>query len=148
MLSNCGAGEDSWVPWTARRSNQSIIKEINPKYSLEGLMLKLQYFWPFDMKSGLTGKDPDAGKDWSQKGKGTTEDEMVGWHHRVNGHEFEQTPGDSKGQGILARCSPWGHRELNTTKRLNNNNPYLLFANHFSECFRFTDSLIFTTSLK
>ena len=72
---------------------------------------------------------------------------MVGWHHRVNGHEFEQTPGDSEGQGILACCSPWGHRELNTTERLNSNNPYLLFANHFSKRFRFTDSLIFTTSL-
>ena len=72
---------------------------------------------------------------------------MVGWHHRVNGHEFEQTPGDSEGQGILACCSPWGHRELNTTERLNSNNSYLLFANHFSKRFRFTDSLIFTTSL-
>ena len=70
------------VPWTARRSNQSILKEINPEYSSEGLMLKSRYI----------GKDPDAGKDWGQEEKGTTEDEMVGWYHRLNGHEFEQTP--------------------------------------------------------
>ena len=106
------------VPWTARRSNlQSILKEINPEYSLEGLMLKLknQYFGPPNVKSQLIGKDPDAGKDWGQKEKGATEDEMVGWHHRLNGHEFEQTPGDSRGQGSLACCSPWGHRESDVT---------------------------------
>ena len=71
------------VPWTARRSNQSIIKEINPEYSSEGLMvkLKLPILWPPDVKNWLTGKDLDAGKDWRQE-KGMTEDEMVGWHHR------------------------------------------------------------------
>ena len=81
------------VPWTARRSNQSILKEINPEYSLEGLVLKLklQYFWPPDAKSWLVGKDPDVGKDWGQVENRVTEDEMVGWHHRLNGHEFEQT---------------------------------------------------------
>ena len=79
------------VPWTARRSNQSILKEISPEYSLEGLMLKLklQYFWPPDVKNWLTGKNPDAGKDWRQEEKGKTEDEMIGWHHRLNGHESE-----------------------------------------------------------
>ena len=79
------------VPWTSRRSNQSILKEISPEYSLEGLMLKLklQYFWPPDAKKWLIWKDPDAGKDSRQEEKGTTEDEMVGWHHRFNGHEFE-----------------------------------------------------------
>ena len=66
------------VPWAARRSNQSILKEINPEYSLEGLMLKLQYFVHL---SQLIGKDPDAGKDWGQEEKGATEDETVGWHH-------------------------------------------------------------------
>ena len=73
------------VPWTARRSNQSILKEINPECSLEGLMLKLklQYF------CHLMRKDPDAGKDWRQEKKGTTEDKMIRWHHRLNGHEFE-----------------------------------------------------------
>ena len=64
----------------------------------------------------------DAGKDWGQEEKGVTGDEMVGWHHRVNGHEFEQTPGDSKGQGSLACCSPWGCKGLDMTLRLNNNN--------------------------
>ena len=79
------------VPWTARRSNQSILKEISPEYSLEGLFLKviLQYFGHLMRKNWLIWKDPDAGKDWRQEEKGTTEDEMVGWHHWVNGDEFE-----------------------------------------------------------
>ena len=70
------------VPWTTKRSNQSIIKEINPEYSLEGLMLKLklQLIWPHDAKSQLIGKDSDAGRHWGQEEKGTTEDEMAGWH--------------------------------------------------------------------
>ena len=73
------------VPWTARRSSQSILKEISPECSLEGLMLKLklQYF------GHLIWKVPDAGKDWGQEEKGTTEDEMIRWHHQLNGHEFE-----------------------------------------------------------
>ena len=81
------------VPWTTRRSNQSILKEINTQHSLEGLMLKLklQYFGHLNTKSQLTGKDFDAGKEWGQEQKGVTEDEMVGWHHRFNGHEFEHT---------------------------------------------------------
>ena len=66
--------------------------------------------WSPDSKSWLVGKDPDAGKDWGQEEKGTTEDEMVGWHQWLNGHEFEQTPGDSEGQGSLACCSPWVHK--------------------------------------
>ena len=80
------------VPWTARRSNQSILKEISPEYSLEGLMLKLklQYFGHLIWRTNSFGKDPDAGKDWRQEEKGSTEVEMVGWHHRLlNGHEFE-----------------------------------------------------------
>ena len=79
------------VPWTARRSNQSILKEISPEYSLEGLMLKLNLpiLWPSDVKNWLIGKDPDAGKDWGQEEKGMTEDEMVGWYHRLYVHEFE-----------------------------------------------------------
>ena len=70
---------------------------------------------PPDAKSWLIGKDPDAGKDWRQKEKGVTEDEMVRWHHWVNGHDFEPTPGDSEGQGSLTCYSPWGHKELDTT---------------------------------
>ena len=78
------------VSWTTRRSNQSILKEISPEYSLEGLLLKLklQYFGHL-MPITDSWKDPDAGKDWRQEEKGMTEDEMVGWHHQVNGHEFE-----------------------------------------------------------
>ena len=111
------------VPWTTRRSNQSILKEVSPEYSLEGLMLKLklQYFGHlcvFWNSLHLIGKDPDSGKDWRQK-KGTTEDEMVGWHHWLDGHEFEQAPGVGDGQGSLACCSPWGHKELDTTEQLN-----------------------------
>ena len=89
------------VPWTARRSNQSILK-ISPRCSLEGVMLKLklQYF------GQLMWRDPDAGKDWGQEEKGTTEDEMVGWCHRHNGHGFGWTPGVGDGQGGLA-C--WVH---------------------------------------
>ena len=71
------------------------------------------------MKSQLTGKDPDDGKNFRQEEKGLTEDEMVGWHHQLNGHEFEQTPGDSEGQGSLVCCSPWGRKELDMTERLN-----------------------------
>ena len=74
------------------------------------------------MKSQLTGKDPDAEKNWMQEEKGRTEDETVGWHHWLNGHEFEQTPGDGEGQGNLACCSLWGHKESHTTQWLNNNN--------------------------
>ena len=77
--------------------------------------------WPPDVKSHFIGKDPDAGTDWRQEEKGMTEDEMVGWHHWLNGHEFEQTLGDSEGQGSLACCSPWGCKESNTTEQLNNN---------------------------
>ena len=100
-----GAGEDSWVPWTARRSDQSILKEINPEYSLEGLMLKLQYFghlmWcPDSLEKTLML--------WKIEGwrEGATEDKMVGWHHWLSEHESEQTLGDSKEQGSLVWCSP------------------------------------------
>ena len=76
------------VPWTAR-SSQSILKEINAEYSLQGLMLNTPILWPPDAKNWCTGKDPDAGKDWRQEEKWTTGDEMVGWHHRLDGHDFE-----------------------------------------------------------
>ena len=75
--------------------------------------------WPPDEKNQLIGKDPDAGKDGGQEEKGTTEDEMVGWHHQVNGRESEQTPGVGDGQGGLACCSPWGRKESDSTERLN-----------------------------
>ena len=78
--------------------------------------------WPPNAKSWLTGKDPDAGKDWRQEEEGMTEDEMVGWHHWLDGREFEQAPGVGDGQGSLVCCSPWGHREADTTEGLNYNN--------------------------
>ena len=71
--------------------------------------------WPSGMKSRPTGKDPDAGKDWGQEKKRAKEDEMIGWHHQLNGHESEQTPGDSEGQGSLAWCSSQGHKESDMT---------------------------------
>ena len=74
--------------------------------------------WTPDAKNWLTGKDLDAGKDWRQEEKGMTEDEMVGWHHRLNGHEFEQAPGVGDRQGILVCCSPWGRKELAMTEQL------------------------------
>ena len=76
--------------------------------------------WPPDAKNWLIGKDPDAGKDWRQEEKGTTEDEMVGWHHRLNGHVFEQAPGVGDEQGSLACCCPWSCKELDMIDQLNN----------------------------
>ena len=75
--------------------------------------------WPPDVKKWLIGKDSDAGKDWRQEEKGTMENKMVGWHHRLDGPEFEQAPGVGDGQGSLACCSPWGHKELDMTEWLN-----------------------------
>ena len=77
--------------------------------------------WPSDAKSRLIGKEPDAGKHWGQEEKGETEDGMVGWHHRLNGHEFEQTQGDSEGQGSPECCSPWGYKVSDMTWWPNNN---------------------------
>ena len=103
------------VPWTERRSNQSILKEINPGISLEGMILKLK----LHLKSWLIGKDSDAGRDWGQEKKGTTEDAMAGWHHGLDGRESEWTPGDGDGQGGLVCCYSWGRKESDTTERLN-----------------------------
>ena len=97
------------VPWIARRSNQWILKEVNPDHSA-GIL------WPPDVRSQLSRKNPDAGKDWWHNEKGMTEDEMVGWRHWFKGHEFEQTPGDREGQGSLVCCSPWGRKESDTTE--------------------------------
>ena len=97
------------------------IKPVNPKGNQPWIFIErtdteaeAPILWPPDTKSWLTGKDPDAGKDWRQE-KGATKDETVGWHHWLNGHEFEQTLGDSEGQGSLVCCSPWGHKELDMT---------------------------------
>ena len=96
----------------SRRSSQSILKEIKPEYSREGLLLKLklQYFDHLMWRADSLEKTPNAGKDWRQELKGITGDEMVGWHHWLNGHEFKHASGGGKGQGSLACCSPWGRR--------------------------------------
>ena len=108
------------VPWTARRSNQSILKEICPEYSLEGLMLKLklQYFGHLIWGADSLEKTY-AGRDWGQEEKGKTEDEMVGWHHWLNGHGFGWTPGVGDGQGGLVCWGSWGHKESDMTEWLN-----------------------------
>ena len=111
-----------WVPWAARGSNQSVIREINQSWICIGRTdaeAATPILWPPDVKNWLIRKDPDAGKDRRQEETEITEDEMVGWHHRLNGHEFEQAPGVGDGQGSLVCCSPWGCKESDTTERLN-----------------------------
>ena len=103
------------VPWTARRSNQSIVKEISPECSLEGLTLKLQYFGHLIQRTDSREKIPRLGK-IEGRSMGTTKDEMAGWHHRLDGHEFEQASGTGDGQGSLVCCSPWDHKESDRTE--------------------------------
>ena len=97
-----GKGNQSWI--FIRRTDAKVEAPI---------------LWPPDVKNWFIGKDPDAGKDWRQEEKGMTEDEMVGWHHWLNEHEFEQAQGVGDGQGSLACCSPWGRKESDTTEWLN-----------------------------
>ena len=121
------------VPWTARRSNQSILKEISPEYSLEGLMLKLklQYFGHLMRRTDSFEKALMLERLKAEE-KGMTEDEMVGWHHQLYGCEFEQVLGVGDGQAGLASCSPWGHTELDTTEQLNLNLAHVLYTQvHF-----------------
>ena len=113
------------------------IQQVNPKGNQPWIFIgrtdaeaEAPILWSSDAKSWLLGKEPDAGKDWRQEDKGMTEDEMVGWHHWVNGQESEQILGVGDCQGSLVCCSPWGHKELNMTEWLNNNNmvfPVLMF---------------------
>ena len=99
MLLNCGVGEDSWESLNCKE-----IQPVHPKGNQSWVFIgktddeaETPIFWPPDVKSWLIVKDPDAGKDWGQEEKGTTEDEMAGWYHRLNGHEFEWTPGVGDG---------------------------------------------------
>ena len=101
------------------------IKPVNPKANQPWIFIgrtdaqaEASVLWPLDVKNWLTGKDPESGKDWRQGEKGTAEDKMVGWW--LSGHEFEQAPGDSEGQGSLVRCSPWIFKESDTTELLSN----------------------------
>ena len=109
MLLNCGARKDSWE---SRRSNQSILKEINPEYSLEGLILKLklQYFGHLMWRVSSLEKPLMLGKSWRQEEKGWQRTRWVAWHHRLSWHEFGQTLGDGEGQGSPVCCSPCSHR--------------------------------------
>ena len=91
--------------------------------------------WPPHAKSWLIGKDPDAGRDWGQEEKGTTEDERDGWHHRFDGREFEWTPGVGDGQGGLACCDSWHRKELDTTERLNWLTDWVMFLFISFQCY-------------
>ena len=111
------------VPWTTRRSDESILKEINLNIHWK------DWCWSWSSKALATWckeltywKDPDAGKDWGQEEKRATEDDMVGWHHWLNGYKFEQTLRDSEGQGNLVCCSSWSCQESHVTEPLHNNN--------------------------
>ena len=108
------------VPWTARRSSQSILKETSPGYSLEGLMLKLklQYFGHLMQRTDSLEKTLMLGKIEGKRRRGG-QDETVGWHHLLDGYEFEKVPGVSDRQGSLVCCSPWGCKESDMTERLN-----------------------------
>ena len=121
MLLNCDVGEDLESPLDCKE-----IKPVHPKGNQSWIFIgrtdaetETPILWPPDAKNWLIGKDPDAGKDWRQEEKGTTEDEMVGWHHRLNGHEFEWTPVVGDGQGSLVCCNPRGLKESDTTEQLN-----------------------------
>ena len=113
-------------PWDCKE-----IQPVHPKVNQSWMFIRrtdteteAPIIWPANVKSWLIRKDPDAGKDWRQKEKETTEGEMVGWHHWLSGQEFEQTPGDSEGRGSQVCCSPWGRKESDTAEQLNNNKVY------------------------
>ena len=112
------------------------IKPVNPKGNLSWIFIgqtdaeaETPILWPPDAKNWHIGKDPDVGKDWRQKEKGTTEDEIVEWHHQLDGYEFEQALGVGDGQGSRACCSSWGVKESDMTERLNwtELRPYFIF---------------------
>ena len=120
ILSNCGARETLECPLASKE-----IKAVNSKGNQSWIFTgrtdaeaEAPILWSSDVKSRLTGKYPDAGKDWRQEEKGTTEDEMVGWHHRLNRHEIEQALRDSEGQGSLVCGGPRGCKESDTTEWL------------------------------
>ena len=109
MLLNCGVGEDPWESLDCKE-----IQPVNPKGNQSWIFIRrakaeaeAPTLWPPDVKNWLLGKDPDAGKAWGQEEKGMTENEMVGWHHWLNGHEFGQAPGIGDGRGGLVCCRPW-----------------------------------------
>ena len=108
-------------PFDCKEIKPVNLKGNQPWIFIEGTDVEVDapIIWPLDVKCQIIGKDPDVGKDWRQEEKGTTGDEMVGWHHWLDGHEFEQALGVGDGQGSLVCCSPWGHNESDTTEQLN-----------------------------
>ena len=142
--------KESWAPknwcfWTVMLEktlesplNSKEIQPVHPKGNQSWLFTgrtdaeaETPILWPPDEKSWLVWKDPDAGKDWRQEEKGTTEDEMVGWHHRLDGHEFEQAPGVGDGQRGLVCCSPWSHKESDMTEQLSWTEHITISSNDF-----------------
>ena len=130
--------KESWVPknWCFRTEvlektlesplDCKVIKPVNPKGNQSWIFIgktdakdETPILWPPDANNWLIWKDPDAGKDWRQEEKGMTEVEMAGWHHWLDGHEFEQAPGVGDGQGSLECCSPWSRKEVDVTEWLN-----------------------------
>ena len=120
---------DAFKLWCWKRLKSSLdckeIQPVHPKGDQSWVLIgrtdvevETPMLWPPDVKSWLTGNDPDAGIYWRREENGMTEDEIVGWHHQLNGHEFGQTPAVGDGQGGLACCGPWGCKELDTTERL------------------------------
>ena len=121
MLLKCCIGEDSWGS-LGLQGGPPVHSEGDQSWVFFGradAKAETPIFWPPHTKSWLIGKDSDAGRDWGQEEKGTTEDEMAGWHHQLNGHVFRWTPGVGDAQGGLACCDSWGHKESNTTEWLN-----------------------------
>ena len=119
---------DAFELWFWRRLESPLdCKELKPVIFIGRTNVEAEapILWPSDARNWLVGKDPDAGKDWRREEKGRTENNMVGWHHWLNGHEFHQAVGDGKRQGSLACCSSQGHKESDTTEWLNNNSPLL-----------------------
>ena len=121
MLLNCGVEKALESPLDCKD-----MKPLHPKGNQSWIFIErtdaeteAPILCPLDAKNWLTGKDPDAGKDWRQEEKGMTEDEMAGWHHQLDGHVFEQTLGVGDGLEGLACCSPWGRKELDMTEQLN-----------------------------
>ena len=121
MLLNCGVGEDSWESLGLQGDPTSPFwrRSALDFFGRNDAKAETPILWPPHAKSWLIGKDSDAGRDWGQEEKGTTEDEMAGWHHLFYGRESEWTPGVGDGQGGLACCNSWGRNESDTTERLN-----------------------------
>ena len=137
MLLNCDVGEDLEIQPVHPKADQSRVFIGRTDVEAEAPIL-----WPPDAKSWLIWKDPDAGKDWRQEEKRTTEDEMVGWHHWLNGHGFGWTPGVGDGQGGLVCCRSWGRKESDTTEQLNwTEKPHVMSSN-FSQ-YKRSDFFVF-----